>query len=123
MPTPRCNHTNEMRQQANDLRDQLTEEVIRAGGFAEVAAAIEPVDAAAPRTRAVAQIGRGALECAGLTKSYGAVLAVKDVGFTAHEGEVTCLLGNNGAGKSTLIKMLSGVVRPDAGTITLDGRR
>ncbi len=64
----------------------------------------------------------GSLVCKNLSKSYGAVAAVKDVGFQARRGEVTCLLGDNGAGKSTLIKMLSGVITPDSGTITLDGR-
>ncbi|MTD16697.1 ATP-binding cassette domain-containing protein [Nakamurella sp. YIM 132087] len=64
----------------------------------------------------------GLLEVDGLRKSYGAVTAVADVSFTARRGTVTCLLGDNGAGKSTLIKMLSGVHKPDAGTIRLDGQ-
>ena len=60
------------------------------------------------------------LTCSGLTKHYGAVTAVDDVSFVARRGQVTCLLGDNGAGKSSVIKMLSGVVAPDGGTVTLD---
>lgn len=62
------------------------------------------------------------LTCSGLTKHYGAVTAVDDVSFVARRGQVTCLLGDNGAGKSSVIKMLSGVVTPDGGTVTLDDR-
>jgi ribose/xylose/arabinose/galactoside ABC-type transport system permease subunit/ABC-type branched-subunit amino acid transport system ATPase component len=63
------------------------------------------------------------LTCSGLTKHYGAVTAVDDVSFVARRGQVTCLLGDNGAGKSSVIKMLSGVVPPDGGTVTLDGEQ
>lgn len=54
-----------------------------------------------------------------LKKSYGSVVAVADVSFAVRPGEILCLLGDNGAGKSTVIKMLSGAVTPDAGTITV----
>jgi ribose transport system ATP-binding protein len=57
-----------------------------------------------------------------ISKSYGGVRALQDVQFTAERGRIHALLGENGAGKSTLIKVLSGVVRPDAGTIMLDGQ-
>jgi general nucleoside transport system ATP-binding protein len=49
------------------------------------------------------------------------VLANDDVSLAAHHGEVHCLLGENGAGKSTLISILSGMVRPDAGEIRVEG--
>lgn len=62
------------------------------------------------------------LETRALTKAFGGVTAVADVDFTAYSGEVHGLLGENGAGKSTFVKMLSGVVRPDAGDILFDGR-
>jgi simple sugar transport system ATP-binding protein len=54
-------------------------------------------------------------------KSFGAVEALAGVSLTVQPGEVTCLLGDNGAGKSTLIKILSGVLRPDAGELTVNG--
>jgi ABC-type sugar transport system ATPase subunit len=57
----------------------------------------------------------------GLTKSYGGVQAVDSMGLDIYLGEVLALVGDNGAGKSTLIKMLAGVIRPDAGRIVLDG--
>jgi len=63
------------------------------------------------------------LSVSGLTKSYGAQRpALSGVSFELHGGEVLCLVGENGAGKSTLIKILSGAVAPDAGSVTLGGR-
>jgi ribose/xylose/arabinose/galactoside ABC-type transport system permease subunit/ABC-type branched-subunit amino acid transport system ATPase component len=62
-----------------------------------------------------------AVGCQGLTKYFGSVRAVQDVGFEVHAGEILCLVGDNGAGKSTVIRMLSGATRPDAGTIAVDG--
>jgi len=58
-----------------------------------------------------------AIETTGLTKRYGEVLAVDDVAFGVREGEVFGFLGPNGAGKTTTINMLTGLARPDAGTI------
>ncbi|MEV8273030.1 sugar ABC transporter ATP-binding protein [Microbacterium sp. NPDC077184] len=58
----------------------------------------------------------------GLTKRYGATLALDDVTLDIPDGEVHALLGHNGAGKSTLIKCLGGGVQPTSGTIELDGR-
>jgi ABC-2 type transport system ATP-binding protein len=64
-----------------------------------------------------------AIELNGLTKSFGAVLAVDDVSAVALPGQVTALLGPNGAGKTTTLRMLLGLVAPDRGTATFDGRR
>ena len=59
----------------------------------------------------------------GLSKRYGAKAAVDDLSFTARPGVVTGFLGPNGAGKSTTMRMLLGLIRPSAGTITIGGRR
>lgn len=61
------------------------------------------------------------IEVRSITKYYGSVIALKDISMICYAGEVMCLLGDNGAGKSTLIKMLSGMHKPDAGKILLDG--
>ncbi|PXW72544.1 nucleoside ABC transporter ATP-binding protein [Loktanella sp. PT4BL] len=57
----------------------------------------------------------------GLTKAYPGVVANKDVSFDIGRGEVHALLGENGAGKSTLVKTIYGLVKPDSGTMTLEG--
>jgi simple sugar transport system ATP-binding protein len=56
-----------------------------------------------------------------ISKRFGKVEALRDVSLEVPSRCVTCLLGDNGAGKSTLIKILTGVLRPDAGEITLKG--
>jgi simple sugar transport system ATP-binding protein len=63
------------------------------------------------------------LELRGVAKRYGANEALKGVDLTVGRGEILGLLGDNGAGKSTLVKIISGVVQPDKGTILWDGRR
>jgi sodium transport system ATP-binding protein len=61
------------------------------------------------------------LEARGLVKSFGKVAAVRDVSFTARDGQITGLLGPNGAGKSTTLRMLYTVLKPDAGDAFIDG--
>jgi len=58
----------------------------------------------------------------GIDKSFPGVHALQNVDFSLAKGEIHALVGENGAGKSTLIKVLTGVERPDRGTITLDGQ-
>ena len=58
----------------------------------------------------------------GIAKSYGGAPALKGVGLTLRPGDVHGLVGANGAGKSTFIKVLAGLVRPDAGSIVVDGQ-
>ena len=62
------------------------------------------------------------LELTGVSKGFGAVQALKDVRFDVYAGEVVALVGDNGAGKSTLIKVISGIHRPDGGTIRWQGK-
>ena len=63
-----------------------------------------------------------AVWCSGLRKRYGRQQAVEDVSLEVHRGEVVGLLGPNGAGKTSVIKMLLGLVHPDAGEVMLLGR-
>ena len=61
------------------------------------------------------------VELRGLSKSYGGVHALSDVSFAIEPATVHALVGENGAGKSTLVKILTGVVHPDAGELLIDG--
>ncbi|GAA2362007.1 sugar ABC transporter ATP-binding protein [Dactylosporangium salmoneum] len=58
----------------------------------------------------------------GVSKSFGAVAALRDVRLELRAGEAHALVGENGAGKSTLVKILAGAHAPDAGTLTMDGQ-
>lgn len=61
------------------------------------------------------------IEAVGLRKAYGRSLAVDGITFTVERGEIFGLLGPNGAGKTTTMRMLSGLVRPDAGRVRIAG--
>jgi ribose transport system ATP-binding protein len=62
------------------------------------------------------------LEATDVAKTYGAVVALKSASLAVRPGEVHALMGANGAGKSTLVKILTGAVRPDSGTIAVRGK-
>ena len=62
------------------------------------------------------------LELEGISKSYPGVIANSDVSFDINVGEVHALLGENGAGKSTLVKTIYGLVKPDNGRMSLNGK-
>src|SRR5260370_18194243 len=59
------------------------------------------------------------LTLSGISKRYGGVRALEDVDFACERGKIHAVLGENGAGKSTLIKIMAGVVQPDAGSMRL----
>lgn len=61
------------------------------------------------------------IEVRDIGKTYGSVIALRDVSTVVNAGEVTCVLGDNGAGKSTLIKILAGVHQHDRGEFLVDG--
>ena len=63
------------------------------------------------------------IEFHGISKSYPGVLANDQVSFSVKPGEIHALLGENGAGKSTLVKMIYGIIQPDAGEIHLNGEK
>lgn len=70
----------------------------------------------------VPRTDRPVLSCTGLSKHFGGVSALDDVSLTFHPGEVMALVGPNGAGKSTLIDTLTGYVKPDRGSVQIDGQ-
>jgi branched-chain amino acid transport system ATP-binding protein len=57
----------------------------------------------------------------GLTTTYGAIEALRDVSFAAPDGSITAVLGANGAGKTTLLRSMTGLVQPKAGAVVYDG--
>jgi len=67
--------------------------------------------------------GAPLLRLRGVTKSFGAVQALRGVDLDVYPGQVTALVGDNGAGKSTLIKALTGALIPDSGEVYLEGQQ
>ena len=64
-----------------------------------------------------------ALSVSGARKAFGGLVAVNDVSFDVHEGELFGLIGPNGSGKTTMLNLISGALKPDAGEIRLSGTR
>jgi ABC-type branched-subunit amino acid transport system ATPase component len=67
-------------------------------------------------------VATATLELAGLTAGYGGAPVLRDVSLSVSRGEVVALMGANGAGKTTTLRAISGLVKPVAGTIALEGR-
>ncbi len=59
--------------------------------------------------------------CCGLSKSFGNTIALNNINLTLQKGKIIGLLGPNGSGKTTLIKLINGLLTPNAGTITIEG--
>ena len=62
------------------------------------------------------------LTVSGLEVSFGGLRALRDCGFTVEQGRITCLVGPNGAGKTTIFNVITGFLRPNAGTVSFRGR-
>ena len=73
-------------------------------------------------TAPTAATGDLLLEASAVSKAYGAVVALRNASLAVKAGEIHALMGANGAGKSTFVKILTGAVRPDDGTILVSGR-
>ena len=65
--------------------------------------------------------GEAVYSARGLSKHFGPIVACEDIDIDVRRGQLTAVVGDNGAGKSTLIKMLTGALQPDAGTMILRG--
>jgi ABC-type branched-subunit amino acid transport system ATPase component len=62
------------------------------------------------------------LQAAGVEVSFGGLKALNDCSFTVQQGLITCLVGPNGAGKTTIFNVITGFLRPDAGSVSFKGR-
>ncbi len=71
---------------------------------------------------AATAVATATLEITGLTAGYGGAPVLRDLSLTVSGGEVVALMGANGAGKTTTLRAISGLVKPDTGTIALEGR-
>jgi len=74
-----------------------------------------------PSPRASPEAGAPALDCSGLSRAFGGLMALNDVSFRLGAGEIVGILGPNGAGKTTFINVLSGLLRASAGSVRIYG--
>jgi len=61
------------------------------------------------------------LQCTGLTKNYGGLIALNNIDLTLESGKIIGLLGPNGSGKTTLLKIINGLLQPSSGSVTING--
>jgi branched-chain amino acid transport system permease protein len=88
-----------------------------------VEAPAEPIEAASlPPPPEPARATGAIVECRDVAKQFGGVRALRGVSLAVHEGELLGLVGPNGSGKTTLVNLLSGALRPTAGSIQIDGQ-
>ena len=69
------------------------------------------------------EMSQAAIELKNITKTFGSVVANKNVNLTVNKGEILSILGENGSGKTTLMNMISGIYSPDEGEIFIDGKQ
>ncbi|MDO8211032.1 branched-chain amino acid ABC transporter ATP-binding protein/permease [Conexibacter sp. CPCC 206217] len=85
-------------------------------------AALQTLDRALAGDGGEHRRGEVVLEVSGLSKRFGGVQAVSEVGFELRRGTITALIGPNGAGKTTIFNLVMGAIEPDAGRVVLKGR-
>src|SRR5262249_10076113 len=81
----------------------------------------ERIGAAGNGRPAMSHAGKPVAQAIGVSKHFGATVALHEVGLTVLPGESHALVGRNGAGKSTLVSILTGLSRPDAGRVLFNG--
>jgi ABC-type branched-subunit amino acid transport system ATPase component/ABC-type branched-subunit amino acid transport system permease subunit len=96
-------------------------DVLRSVFLQGAASRLEP-NVAVPQVTLAGNHEVAALDARGISVSFGGIAAVQDVTLAVRPGEVVGLIGPNGAGKTTLVDLISGYLRPDHGTISIDGR-
>lgn len=103
------------------VRDLLERRRPRKVAFERRPVAVVPGSSEAPATASTSSTAL--LEVEGLTRRFGGLLAVDGCSFSVGEGTMTGLIGPNGSGKTTVFNLVTGMMRADAGAITLSGRR
>lgn len=104
------------------IRDVVRKRRPHAPVVVEAAETAGPVGAAAPAFERTPATGEVILEVRGLSRSFSGLNAVQEVSFQLQRNAILGIIGPNGAGKTTLFNLLNGFLRPDAGTVWLDGR-